>query len=216
MHTKTKLAINICFVIVLLFVITVFFAPFVNLFSSIPMRLLAILTAPILFVVIVLVFNRIEKQSLTSLGFQKAYGIQQILIGVALFALLSVLFILCPILLGVPWDNLLPGKDNLLFALVHRIIFIGFSEELVFRGYLLDRLIRVTGSRFASVVISSLLFGAWHVISTGSFITVILTSVIGAILGLAKAYIKNCTILSVALAHGLYDGLLVLLSAILL
>jgi membrane protease YdiL (CAAX protease family) len=80
----------------------------------------------------------------------------------------------------------------------------------------LNRLGGVTDSRVAAIVISSLLFGAWHFINSGSIVTVIVTATIGAILAIFKTYVKNCSIVSVAIAHGFYDGSLAFLSWLLL
>jgi len=54
-----------------------------------------------------------------------------------------------------------------LIALIYQILFVALSEELIFRGYFYNKLRRATkswkhGSYFASIIISSLIFGLFH------------------------------------------------------
>ncbi|MDR0839786.1 MAG: CPBP family intramembrane metalloprotease [Christensenellaceae bacterium] len=154
----------------------------------------------------------IEKQPLRALGFFGEKPLLQLGWAVALFALLSVLFVGLPVLLGQALGDMLPAKDSLLFAIPYKLLFVGFAEELLFRGYFLNSFMRLTGSKIAAVILSSLLFGLWHFILSGSIFQVLVTAIIGVLLALPRAYAKTCSIVSVSLAHGLYDALLNALS----
>ena len=59
----------------------------------------------------------------------------------------------------------------------------------------------------AAFVISSVLFGLFHIFS-GSIVQVILTAMIGLLLCICKRKIRHCTLLSLILAHGIYDALI--------
>lgn len=50
------------------------------------------------------------------------------------------------------------------------------------------------------------MFGWWHLIN-GSLLQVAFTFGIGLVFGMCKYYIKNCKYLGLALGHGLYDFL---------
>jgi membrane protease YdiL (CAAX protease family) len=119
---------------------------------------------------------------------------------------LAVLFIGIPLMLGFG-DNMFPSKDALWFAIPYRLIFVGFAEETMFRGYLLGSMSRQMKSRIVPVIVTSLLFGAWHILN-GNLLQAIMTSIIGFILALPRMYAKDCSTLSVSLAHGAYDALL--------
>ena len=180
-----------------------------GLFSWLPLRLAAILSFQVVFALIaVLCHCVIEKQPLRSMGFSGQKPLSQLGWAFILFAGLSVLFIALPVLFGQSLNDMLPAKDSLWFAIPYKLLFVGFAEELLFRGYLLNNLRRLTDSKIASVMLSSLLFGLWHFILSGNIIQVILTAIIGTIFALPRVYAKKCSIVSVSLAHGLYDALL--------
>jgi membrane protease YdiL (CAAX protease family) len=42
-------------------------------------------------------------------------------------------------------------------------IFVGFAEEIAFRGYLQNRLIATLGHRWRGVLLAALIFGVWHI-----------------------------------------------------
>lgn len=77
------------------------------------------------------------------------------------------------------------------------LLAVGMVEELVFRGFMHAFISRYTKSRFAIVVISSLVFGLIH---WGlGFHAVLITSIIGAVL--MVAYLKTRSIYSLIFAH---------------
>ncbi len=94
---------------------------------------------------------------------------------------------------------------QLIGNLLYFILIIGPVEEFIFRVYVQETLVSLfSRHKWIGVVISSLLFGLWHIIN-GSLLQVLIAFVVGLIFGLMKHYIKDCTWISVSLAHGLYN-----------
>ena len=96
-------------------------------------------------------------------------------------------------------------------------IFVGFGEEIAFRGYLHNKLIAVTGRRWPGILLAALLFGLWHVpaeIATqGPVLTSLFNGVLFALLGLAFFHLPyewGGLLPFVALFHGWNDFLLLL------
>ena len=128
-------------------------------------------------------------------------------IGIALCLSLGIAFI--PALCG----NSLVGNhqdfswDNLLWSFFNFFFIIGPVEELIFRVYYQETFISFfTRFKWIGVLIAAFLFGWWHFIN-GSLLQVAFTFGIGLVFGMCKYYIKNCKYLGLALGHGLYDFL---------
>lgn len=131
----------------------------------------------------------------------------QYLWGLAVFAFLSLSFAVIPILCGGNFigGHFEPPVGDIIYYAVFYIIFVGPVEELIFRGYIQELLADILPKhKWLGAVLAAALFGLWHLIN-GSLIQVLFTFVIGLILGLSKYFIKNCTLISVSLGHGLYD-----------
>ena len=69
-------------------------------------------------------------------------------------------------------------------------LFVGLYEELLFRGFLLGRLVSLTRSTTLAVVLSSLAFGLMHLPSQG-VVGFLQTSFLGAILALLAVWRKS-------------------------
>ena len=69
-------------------------------------------------------------------------------------------------------------------------LFVGLYEELLFRGFLLGRLVSLTRSTTAAVVLSSLAFGLMHLPSQG-VVGLLQTSFLGAILAVLTVWRKS-------------------------
>ena len=94
-----------------------------------------------------------------------------VLLGGALFVLLSSGISVVDLLLGMlgltepstQLPNFLdPAGDLQLVLAVALVAVVAVAEETVFRGYLIHRILALTGSRAAAVVLSSLLFALGH------------------------------------------------------
>ena len=91
----------------------------------------------------------------------------------------------------------------------------GLAEEFAFRGFIYQRVKSLFGKDFLAVIISSVLFGFFHIMS-GNIIQMVITGFIGALFCFFRLKIKNCTTLSVIIAHGVYDALITLMASLLL
>lgn len=142
----------------------------------------------------------------------------QIIIGLAFAAVLCFFMGIVPILCGtsIIGSHAEPSAGLLIFSAVQDILFIGVCEELVFRGYIQNQFeIWLKKCKWLAPLISGVLFGLWHIIN-GSLFQVLITTLIGWVFGYCKYFIKDCSLLSVIIAHGLYDFSLVLLTCFML
>jgi membrane protease YdiL (CAAX protease family) len=102
--------------------------------------------------------------------------------------------------------NALEIVEGLLMVMV-----VAMTEEIIFRGYLLTRLIEITGNSTAGILISSLLFALGHVYEgTAGVATIFYIGVIFSLLFLKK---KNLTVNIVL--HFLIDFIPIVLRPIL-
>ena len=142
----------------------------------------------------------------------------QILIGVGIAVLLCFFIGILPILCGTSLigSHSDMSVGNILLASMQDILFVGVGEEIVFRGYVQNQFsIWLKKCKWLAPLIAAVLFGFWHLIN-GSLIQVLFTTVIGCVFGYAKYFVKDCSLLSVIIAHGLYDFSLVLLTCFML
>ena len=142
----------------------------------------------------------------------------QIIIGFAFAAVLCLLIGIVPILCGtsIIGSHTEPSAGFLAISAVQDILFIGVCEEIVFRGYVQNQFeIWLKKCKWLAPLIAAVLFGLWHIIN-GSLFQVLLTTLIGCVFGYCKYFIKDCTLLSLIIAHGLYDFSLVLLACFML
>ena len=142
----------------------------------------------------------------------------QILIGVGIAAGLCFVVGIIPILCGqsMVGSHMEMSVGKLLLVAVEEILFVGVGEEIVFRGYIQNQFeIWLKKCKWLAPLIAAAIFGLWHLIN-GSLIQVLFATAIGCVLGYSKYFIKDCSLLSVIIAHGLYDFSLVLLASFLL
>lgn len=143
----------------------------------------------------------------------------QILTGVLIGTAMSLVLTLVPHLagFGAYVDN---GKRYIylwqfVYEFFYCIVAIGFVEELVFRGFVYNRIKKISQNEIAAVIGSSVLFGVFHLFG-GNIVQMIMTAFIGAFFCLCRLKIKNCSVLSLIIAHGIYDALIAVWASILL
>lgn len=152
-----------------------------------------------------------EKDKLVDYGFVKERIGIQVLVGVMIGIGMSCVLTLIPHLVGKSdWVN--NGHYyqyfwQFAYDFLYCIVAIGLVEEFVFRGFLLNKLENLTGSTVGVAVASSVLFGLFHALS-GNVMQLFWTAIIGLILCMCKLKMKNCTLLSLIIAHGVYDALI--------
>lgn len=200
---KKKTAI-LCFAIALICLIT-FAAGFVKLIDIFPIKILVLVLLNLLNGFIAFIAMRL-------LGIKLEINIKnktQYLIGVIIALSLSLIIGVIPALFGssLVGNHMDFSWFNLIYYFLFYLFIIGPVEELVFRVYIQDSFINYfKNHKWIGVIITSFLFGLWHLIN-GSIIQVLFTFGIGLVFGFTKYKIKNCSYLSVALGHGLYDFL---------
>ncbi|MDE6201402.1 MAG: CPBP family intramembrane metalloprotease [Clostridiales bacterium] len=142
----------------------------------------------------------------------------QILIGFAIAAILCLLMGIVPILCGtsIVGSHTDPSAGYFVISAVQDILFIGLGEEIIFRGYVQNQFeIWLKKCKWLSPLIAAVLFGLWHIIN-GNLIQVLFTTLVGCVFGYCKYFIKDCSLLSVIIAHGLYDFSIVFLTCFML
>lgn len=143
----------------------------------------------------------------------------QILTGVLIGAAMSIVLTLLPHLIGfgayVDSGKRYTYLWQFAYEFVYCIAAVGFAEEFVFRGFIYNRIKKISRSNAAAVIGSSVLFGIFHLFG-GNIVQMIMTAFIGAFFCLCKLKIKNCSLLSLIIAHGIYDALITVLASVLL
>lgn len=175
----------------------------------IALRMLLLLVTYWLIALAPLAVMRYRKDSFRAFGFRSRKLPLQILLGIAIGAALALLLVLPPYLIGFGelWDNGIRYHRDLwkyLWELCYKTLAIGAVEEFVFRGFCLTKCRRIFRADIPAIVLSSLLFGLFHLFG-GSIVQIIMTAFIGAVLAACRLKIRSCTLLSVIVAHGLYD-----------
>ena len=151
-------------------------------------------------------------EKLSGIGFSKERIPNQILMGILLALPMSAILTVLPILLGfkdMVGSACYTHAWQFIFEFVYTIMGVALAEELVFRGYLFCKLLEIKNSRWFAIIVSSVLFGLFHIFS-GNPVQVIMTAVIGFIYCIYREKVRDCTLLSLIIAHGLYDGMIAL------
>ncbi|MBQ3899827.1 MAG: CPBP family intramembrane metalloprotease [Lachnospiraceae bacterium] len=152
-----------------------------------------------------------SREKLSDLGFSKEKVGLQIILGIGLGLLMSVVLTLVPHLLGLgAYVNSGKGYTYLwqyIWEFIYCILGVGLVEEFAFRGFIYKRFKNLFGKDFLAVICSSVLFGLFHIFG-GSLIQIVLTGLIGALFCFFKLKIRNCSTLSLIIAHGVYDAMI--------
>ena len=172
-------------------------------------RLIALIPVIIMFAV---------KDKLSEYGFSKEKISLQVILGVAIGVVMSFILTLLPHLLGFG-EYVDSGKRyeylwQFIYEFVYCIVAIGFVEEFVFRGFIYQKIKSIFQKDITAVIGSSVLFGVFHLFS-GNIIQMVMTALIGAFFCFCRLKIKNCSTLSLIIAHGVYDALITVFSSVL-
>ena len=152
-----------------------------------------------------------SKDKLSDYGFSREKVGLQLLIGLGVGIAMSAVLTVAPILAGLK-DWISNGKQyeflwQYVYEFVYCITGVALMEEYVFRGFIFTKLKTASNSNVLAVIISSVLFGLFHIFG-GNLIQVVITGFIGAILCICRVRVKYCTVLSLIVAHGVYDALI--------
>ena len=134
----------------------------------------------------------IDRRSLASLGLKPdGYGQESVIgffVGPALLGLLSLLLMLTG---HLQWVDITPDPTTLFISL-GMVVLIAFSEELVFRGYVLSNLLESFSNKWIALLLSALCFAIFHFSGPGinalAFANLFLA---GVLLGINYIYTRN-------------------------
>ena len=155
--------------------------------------------------------------SWTDLGLSQTNLLRQILLGIGIGLGMAVVLTLLPMLLlgkgavygGAGYETIPQAIGGLLYF----IFVIGLSEEFIFRIFLYGRLDDICISDGMPIFLSSALFGFLH-LSGFNIIGILLPGLIGAFFCICKKNIPGCTLLTLAIAHGIHDWMIRLLASL--
>ena len=184
---------------------------------SLPLRMILMIVIQWVLFIIPGILMIVNKENLADIGFRNEKILQQIGIGVLLAFAMSLVFTVVPIMLGFKdmVGNITYTQTwKIVYQFVYAIFGVALAEELIFRGYIFNKLLEIKNSRWFAIIISSLLFGLFHIFN-GNIIQIFMTAFIGFLYCIFREKIKGCTLISLIVAHGVYDALIVLWVAIL-
>jgi len=134
----------------------------------------------------------VDRKSLMSLGLELGEywpeALTGLLMGPALLGISSLLMLFSGHLewTDITWDG------TQLFISLGLMVLIAFSEELVFRGYILGNLLDSFSNKYIALAISAILFAAFHATNPGihtlAFVNLFLA---GLLLGVNYIYTRN-------------------------
>ena len=223
METGTKktrelflLALAVCGVFAALFGLILFNRHLLQSFSLPLQAVLAIVTQWLLFLVPG-VLMLINKERIRDLGFTKKGWAKQVLAGLCIALVMSAILTVLPISLGLRY--MIGGTNytqawQFVYEFVYAICGVALAEELIFRGYIYNKIQHMQNNKWWAIIASSILFGLFHIFG-GNVLQILMTALIGLLFCLCRERVKNCTLLSLIIAHGVYDALIVLWVAIL-
>lgn len=217
---KEILDIVLCYIGTMLGVLAVrFFNMYVMMSIPLVPRMAVIIAVYWVIALAAIIITLIRKEPAKKYGFFKDKMLIQIGIGVAIAIAMSVVFTLIPHLAGFgqffDTGNRYEYLWQYIFEFTYCILSVGFVEEFVFRGFIFGKLQKICRNNVLPVVISSALFGLFHIFN-GSIFQMLMTAGIGALFCLCRLKIKNCSTLSLIIAHGVYDALITVWANVLL
>lgn len=184
---------------------------------SLPLRMFLMIVTQWLLFLIPAILMIVNKEKLNSIGLKKEKIPLQIGIGVLLAVSMSLAFTVIPILLG--FKEMVGSTSytqvwKFIYQFIYSIIGVGLAEELTFRGYIFKKLLEIKNDKWFAIIISSVLFGLFHIFS-GNIIQVLMTTFLGFLFCIFREKIKGCDLISLIIAHGMYDAMIVLWVSIL-
>ena len=158
-----------------------------------------------------IIMMRQDKMKLSDIGLEKKNIPLQIVIGIALGLITSLMLTCIPFAAGFG-KFVASGKDyrtaaQFAYEFIYCIAAVGFAEEFVFRGFIYRKLSDIFEKESIAIIGSSVLFGLFHIFN-GNILQVIFTTALGFIYCAARKKIKGCTLLSLMICHGIYDAMI--------
>lgn len=199
----------------------VYYAPFLMGFIRNFYARLAV--SPIFYVLLTIIpfiAGKITDNHLGPLIFKKEDILKQLAAGLYVFSISAMILTAVSLTVGDYKYFLIGPKQTDIILIIYNIffyiLFVGTSEEILFRGYFMQRIEAISGSKKISVVLSAIIFGLWHFPGGNNFVQVFITTVLGAFYGISLYKVKYCSVLSLIIAHGLYNIYIIFLALLLL
>ncbi|MGN0600174.1 MAG: lysostaphin resistance A-like protein [Oscillospiraceae bacterium] len=190
-----------------------------NILMTLPLwgRMISMIVTYWLIALVPIIIMAVNKEKPSDYGFTKEKLGNQIAVGILVGIAMSLVLTLLPHLLGFG-EYFSSGKNytelwQFVYEFFYCIPAVGAAEELVFRGFIYKKIMDISGKAWVAVAVSSILFGLFHIFG-GSIAQIVMTSFIGTFFCLCRMKIRNCTLLSLIIAHGLYDAMIVVWTAI--
>ena len=204
-----QLTISITGVFITLYAVILFNQHLLMTFTLETRMVLMILSQWILFLVPGILMWR-NRERIADFGFKRNNIFKQIVTGIVLALIMSLLLTVIPILLG--FEEMVSSNQytrlwQFLYGFGYTIIGVALVEELIFRGYIFHKLLQLKDNKVFAILLSSGLFGLFHIFN-GNLIQVLLTTIIGIIYCILREKIPSCTTLSLIVLHGVYDALI--------
>lgn len=184
---------------------------------SLPLRMILMIVMQWLLMLVPGILMIINKEKLSDIGFSREKFLSQIVIGLLLAFAMSLVLTVLPIMLGfkeMVGNTTYTEIWQFVYQFIYAILGVALAEEFVFRGYIYSKLLEIKNSKWFAIIISSILFGLFHIFH-GNVVQVIMTALLGVLFCVFREKIKGCTLLSLIIAHGVYDALIVLWVSIL-
>ncbi len=196
----------------------VLFNRFVLMSLPLGLRMVSMIAVYQLVALVPIITMLVTKDTLIEYGFTKHSIVRQIAVGVCVGIIMSCLLTLLPHLLGFGAYVDSGKRYQYLWQFVYEFIYciaaIGFTEEFVFRGFVYGKIKKISQKESIAIVGSSALFGLFHLFG-GNIIQMIMTACIGVLFCCCRQKIKNCSTLSLIIAHGVYDALITVFASLL-
>jgi len=220
MEKRRKNILTLAFVIVFQFILLYCVVLFNdNLLMDFPLgvrMVLGFVTNWIMLIVPVLLMIN-KKERLSSFGFSNVKIPAQVFIGIAIGIVMCLVLTVVPILCGLK-DMVSDKRYTKTWQFIYEFFFAIFGvalwEEFFFRGYVFKKLMDIKESKLLVIIVSSIVFGLLHIFG-GDILQVFVSTAIGIFLCVVREKIKGCSTLSLILAHGIHNTLIVLCVAIL-
>ena len=154
---------------------------------------------------IIIALLRKDGKRFTDLGFTGENLPLQILSGCVATLFLTVVILIIPdLILGKP---IFYSEIHLsILNAIYYICGVAASEEILIRGYIYTELYEIKHSHLFCTLVSSAIFGFYHIYGK-SLHQMLTAAIFGIILCIFRLKFKNCTLLSLILAHGIYGVL---------
>ena len=195
------------------------FNQFVLMSLPLELRMISMIFVYWLIALVPIIIIFVNKDKLAEYGFSKEKVTFQIIVGVITGVTMSLILTLIPHLLGFG-EYVDSGKRyeylwQFIYEFFYCIFAVGFVEEFVFRGFIYQKIKSIGQRDMIAIIGSSVLFGAFHLFG-GNIIQMVMTACLGVFFCVCRLKVKNCSTLSLIIAHGVYDALITVFASILL